>query len=578
LELAQTKHSTARRVVRDEDLACGVTQEVFILLSGISVQIALTSQSQGPSFQRHYPDVIMKFIRLVPLLGLIISPLLAAAEKPNIVVLFADDLGRYASAYADPGKPSPNDLIRTPVFDRIAAEGARFDHAFVSVPSCTPSRGALYTGRHFFRNGSFSQLHSRWVKGMPDPSDAIVGMPVALQRVGYHIGWSHKSHIPERLLGGKQRHYAPAGGRINNFSELVTKNPKVRDPIFGEVRKNFQAFLADRKEGQPFFYSFNPTNTHRSWVRGSGKALWGLDPEGLKGKLPPFLPDNELVREDIADYLGEAMAFDAACGVIVDELAAMGELDNTIVVISGDHGAPGFPRGKCNVHDFGSGVLLSIRWPKSIEAGRVVKAPVSLIDLAPTFLAAAGTTSVDDPDGQNLLPALGPEGDDGKLRGHALIGREVHVGGAREGFMPYPVRALRTADFLYVRNFKPDRWPMGDPKSAAGEAVPSDKVLEDTRAAFADIDASPTKTWLIQNRFNDGLESILREAWEKRPEEELYILKDDPHQVRNVSGDPAHAATLEKLRGQLMAEMEAKKDPRLTDSFDRPPYLDTSRE
>jgi hypothetical protein len=119
---------------------------------------------------------------------------------------------------------------------------------------------------------------------------------------------------------------------------------------------------------------------------------------------------------------------------------------------------------------------------------------------------------------------------------------------------------------------------MGDPKSAAGEAVPSDKVLGDTRGAFADIDASPTKTWLIQNRFNDGLESILREAWEKRPEEELYILKDDPHQVRNVSGDPAHAATLEKLRGQLMAEMEAKKDPRLTDSFDRSPYLDTSRE
>jgi uncharacterized sulfatase len=154
-----------------------------------------------------------------------------AAEKPNIVMLFADDLGRYASAYADPARPSPNDLVRTPVFDRVASEGARFDHAFVSVPSCTPSRGALYTGRHFFRNGSFSQLHSRWAKGAPDPSEAITGMPVALQRAGYHIGWSHKWHIPERLMGGKKRQYSPAGNRINNFSEIVTKKPGTRNEV-----------------------------------------------------------------------------------------------------------------------------------------------------------------------------------------------------------------------------------------------------------------------------------------------------------------------------------------------------------
>jgi uncharacterized sulfatase len=511
-------------------------------------------------------------------LALLALPLAVAAEKPNIVLLFADDLGRYASAYADPAKPSPNDIVRTPVFDRIAAQGARFDHAFVSVPSCTPSRGALYTGRHFFRNGSFSQLHSRWAKGAPDPSDAITGMPVSLQKAGYHIGWSHKWHIPERLMGGKDRQYSPAGQRINSYSEVLTKKPGARDELLEEVRKNFRAFLADRKEGQPYFYSFNPTNTHRTWVRGSGKALWGLDPDQLKGKIPPFLPDNEVVREDFADYLGEVMAFDAACGVIVDELAKRGELDRTLVVISGDHGAPGFPRGKCNVHDFGSGVPLVLRWPAKIAAGRVVKKPVSLIDLAPTFLAAAGTTSPDDPDGQDLLPALAAGADESALRGWALIGREVHVGGAREGFLPYPVRALRTAEFLYVRNFKPDRWPMGDPKAAAGDAIPGEAALNDTRAAFADIDASPTKTWLIRNRTADGLETVLKHGWEKRPEEELYILAEDPHQIRNVAADPARAEILAKLRGQLMAELEAKKDPRLQDDFDRPPYVDKTRE
>lgn len=501
-----------------------------------------------------------------------------AEERPNVVLLFADDLGRYGSVYADPARPSVDDALATPVLDRLAAEGALFTNAFVSAPSCTPSRGALYTGRHFFRNGSFSQLHSRWTQGAPDPGDALTGMPATLGQSGYHIGWTHKWHIPERLIGGSANHYAPAGARFNQFSQTVTRNPGVRDELFEDVRRNFQAFLAGREDGQPFFYSFNPTNTHRSWERGSGKALWGIDPDDLEGRLPPFLPDNEVVREDFADYLGEVMAFDTACGIILEELEKLGELGNTIVVLTGDHGAPGFPRGKCHVHDFGSRVPLVLRWPGRIEAGRVVEVPVSLIDLAPTFLAAAGVESADDPDGENLLPLLAADGEEHPLRGWALIGREVHVGSAREGYLPYPVRALRTADHLYVRNFKPDRWPMGDPKAAEGDAMPDESILGNTRAAFADIDASPTKTWLVRNRFTEGLDTVLQLAWEKRPEEELYILADDPHQLNNVAGDPAHAAILEELRARLMAELEAKEDPRLTDAFDHPPYLDKTRE
>ncbi len=496
--------------------------------------------------------------------SLSILPGASSPARPNIVLLFADDLGRYASAYADPDRPSPNDLINTPVFDRLAAQGARFEHAYVSSPSCTPSRGALYTGRHFFRNGSFSQLHSRWTKGAPDPGDRVTGMPETLARAGYHIGWSHKWHIPERLMRGKKHQYSPAGSRINNFSEVITKNPAARGAVFEAVRGNFRAFLADRKDGQPFLYSFNPTNTHRSWVRGSGKALWGLDPDKLKGKLPPFLPDNETIREDFADYLGEAMAFDAACGVIIDELSKAGELDQTLVVVTGDHGIPGFPRGKCNVHDFGSGVLLAMCWPGKIQAGRIIRTPVSLIDLAPTFLAAAGADPVDDIDGQNLLPVLAPGGDGKTLRGWVLIGREVHVGGAREGYLPYPVRAIRTADFLYVRNFKPDRWPMGGPDAAIGA----------NRAGFADIDASPTKNWLLGHRLDEGLDLVLRHGLEKRPAEELYDLRKDPHQIENLATVPDYAEHLAKLRNRLMAELGAGKDPRLTDDFDRPPYVD----
>jgi N-sulfoglucosamine sulfohydrolase len=502
----------------------------------------------------------------------------AGQSRPNILLLFADDLGRYASAYADPKKPSPNDIIATPAFDRVAREGSLFQNAFVSVPSCTPSRAALNTGRHFFRNGSHAQLHHPWQKGVPDPFDKIKGMPLVLRDGGYHIGLTYKLHMRPSIIVGKQNIYDQAGRNLNDYSEFLTKaenKQAAKQKILEEVRGNFRGFLAKREKDQPFFYSFNPTNTHRKWIPGSGKNLWNLNPDDLKGRMPPVLPDEPLIREDMADYLGEVMAFDAACEVLIRMLEEIGELENTIVVISGDHGIPGFPRGKCNVHDFGSQVPLAIRWPGKIAAGRNVKAPVSLIDLAPTFLAAAGLESPDEPNGQSLLPALAEGGDDSKLRGWVLIGRERHVGRARDGMLPYPVRALRTPEFLYVKNFKPDRWPMGDPSGVTEDSNPSlDRLANDTYCAFADIDASPAKAWLVEHRKDAGMESFVEFAWGKRPAEELYDMAKDPHQTKNVAADPAYAGTLAKLREQLMDELKDNDDPRLAgDAFDRAPHL-----
>ena len=516
--------------------------------------------------------------RLLGFLAFLAIPVLAD-DRPNILLMFADDLGRYASVYRDAALPSPNDIVETPVFDRVAREGALFQSAHVSAPSCTPSRASLLTGRHFFRNGSHAQLHHPWPKGVEDPFDAIQGMPVALREAGYHIGLSLKLHVRESLMGGRQNLYNRAGNRINQYSEVITAaedRAAAREKIHEEVRQNFRDFLAKREKGQPFFYSFNPTNTHRSWVRGSGKDLWGLNPDDLKGRMPPVMPDEPLLREDFADYLGEAMAFDTACGALMKMLEEMGELENTLVVISGDHGVPGFPRGKCNVHDLGSGVLLAMRWPRGIAAGKNVKAPVSLIDLAPTFLAAAGVKSPDDMDGQNLLPALAQDGDEGKLRGWVLVGREVHARKGevvREGGLPYPVRALRTNDFLYVKNFKPDRWPMGTPAGEGGKEEPTfEQLAKDTYAALPDMDASPSKAWLVKNRHQEGMEKFVDFAWAKRPPEELYDLKMDPWQMKNLAREPGYQEVLKKYREQLMEELKAKKDPRLEDAFDRAPY------
>ena len=510
------------------------------------------------------------------------------APKFNIVFAFADDLGRYASAYADPSRPSPNDLIRTPNFDSIASEGVLFENAFVSVPSCTPSRAAFLTGRHFFRNGSHSQLHHPWhqhlVKGdkVADPWQDIRGMGLMLADAGYHIGWSYKMHLSEDRMGGKKRNYIQSGRAFNRYSQVVSKakdKEAAKAKLLDEVRGNFQSFLNDREEKQPFFYWFNPTNTHRSWVQGSGKTLWGLDPDELHGRLPQFLPDNAVIREDFADYLGEAMAFDAAVGVLIDQLKTAGQWKNTLFVISGDHGAPGFPRGKCNLYDFGTQVPLVIRLPETIGANREsprvqrLVSPVSLIDLAPTFLDVVGLKPTQSMDGESLMPAIeaNPEDAEKMLRGWVLMGRENHVDEARSHGLPYPMRALRNQQFLFVTNFAPDRWPVAQPPLSA--SLTTAKSPNSQRRM--DLDFGPTRDFFAQN---EGSEDI-RQAWElgiaKRPAEELYDVIADPDQTNNLIGDPALEDVAKQLRAQLMRELTGNGDPRVTgdgNAFDRPPY------
>lgn len=495
----------------------------------------------------------------------------SAADRPNILFAFADDLGAYASAYRDPAHPSPCDVMSTPNFDRIVKEGALFLNAFVSSPSCTPSRTALLSGQHFYRNGSRSQLHAPWDKTTPDPFEQIKGYPLLLQDAGYHIGWSYKLDVRDDKMGGSSRNYKSAGIKFNNFSETVMAAPDreaAKKELYEEVRQNFRAFMADRKDKQPFYYSFNPTNAHRAWERGSGKALWGIEPDSLKGKLPPFLPDNEIVREDFADYLGEGQAFDAAIGVMLAELEAIGELDNTLVIVSGDHGAPGFPRGKTNLYDFGSQVLLGIRWPAKVVANLKVAPPVSLVDVAPTLLAAAGLPPAPGMNGQNLLPALAPDGDATKmLRGNAIIGRETHVDEAREGMLPYPMRAIRTGDYLYIVNFKPERWPVATP--------PLKTPGVDRRRT--DLDFGPTRDFFEAHEGDPAIAEFWKLGFDKRPAEELYDLRKDRHQMTNLAANPEYGPAKEELRNQLMELLTQTEDPRVTgpDAFDQPPYLRT---
>lgn len=517
-------------------------------------------------------------------LVLLLMPL-RADDRLNILFVFADDWGRYASAYAKAdGKSSLNDVLVTPHIDRVAKEGVLFKHAFVNAPSCTPCRSSMLTGRYFFQTGLGAILNgAKWDSSIPS-------FPLMLKDAGYHIGKSYKVWSPgtpaDAPFGGQQHAYDKAGHLPNHFSSEVTGMVQQGTPlldakerVYAQVRGNFDAFLQDAKPNQPWLYFFGPTNTHRKWKKGSGKALWGIEPATLTGKIPAFLPDVPEVREDLADYLGECQAVDAYVGVLLKRLEETGQLERTVIVLSGDHGMPGVSYGKCNLYDHGTAVPLLIRMPGT-KQGRIIEDLVRLPDLAPTFLEIAGLKPPSDLYGRSLIPLLRSEsaGLVDPTRNWVIVGRERHVDRAREGNLPYPMRGLRTPDFLYIRNFESDRWPMGHPGSLQQGVVPTEEALtENTYAAFADMDSSPTKAWLVAHRDEPAWRRFYEFAFAKRPQEELYDLRVDPQQIHNVAGEERYAAEKKKLSDDLLSKLSAAGDPRIVGrpvSFENPPFTD----
>ena len=352
-----------------------------------------------------------------------------------------------------------------------------------------------------------------------------------------------------------------------------------REKILDQVRGNFDAFLADRKAGQPWLYFFGPTTTHRTWIKGSGKKLWGIEPESLQGKMSKFLPDVSEVREDVADYLGECQAYDSYIGVLLKRLEEAGELERTVVVISGDHGMPGVPGGKCNLYDFGTAVALVARVPGG-HGARVVDDFVNLMDLAPTFMEIGGVKNPDAVIGRSLVTQLTStqSGQIDPTRDYVVTGRERHVGAAREGNLPYPMRAIRTKDYVFIRNFAPDRWPMGAPYAVTETSEPSASELEtNTRVAFPDMDASPTKAWLIAHRKEAQGKPFYDRAFAKRAGEEFYDLRSDPGQTTNVAAEASFLVEKNEMSRRLMKVLTDTRDPRVTGDggkFDRTPFAD----
>jgi len=451
-----------------------------------------------------------------------------AADRPNILFCIADDWGwPHAGAYGDP-------VVQTPAFDRLAREGVLFENAFVTAPSCTPCRNSILTGQWHWRLGEGANLWSSLHPQYPV-------FPLLLEDGGYHIGHWRKAWGPGdwRALG---RERDPAGPTYNGFA----------------------AFLEARPPQKPFCFWLGASDPHRPYKWQSGAAN-GIEIDKIK--LPADLPDHETVRHDVADYYFEVQRFDRDVAAALRLLEQSGELDNTIVVMTGDHGMP-FPRHKCQLYDSGTRVPLAIRWGSRVKAGRRVTDFTSLSDLAPTFLEAANVAIPAAMTGRSLLPVLQSEvsGRIDPSRDHVLTGRERH-GQAQEKPNPggYPMRAMRTDRFLYIRNFAPQRWPAGCP----------DAELAFGGNAFGDCDGGPTKDFVVEHRDDPQYARFYELAFAKRLAEELYDLASDPHQLTNVATRPQYAEAKKALEDQLMAELKATLDPRVLDDgdqFDGFPY------
>jgi len=448
--------------------------------------------------------------------------------RPNILFCLADDWGwPHAGALGDK-------TVRTPAFDRVAREGALFTHAYCASPSCTPSRASILTGQMFYRLEQSANLWSTLDK-------KFTVYPGLLESAGYTIGLTRKGWGPgDFKAGGWARN--PAGPSFPNFAAFFDKAPK----------------------GKPFCFWFGTNDPHRGYDKGSGLAA-GLKPESVS--IPPFLPDSPEVREDIINYYAEIERANRDIAAMLAILEKAGKLENTLIVITGDNGWP-FPRGKTNLYDYGVRQPFAVRWPAAVKAGLVIDDMISLSDLAPTFLAAAGLKPTPEMTARSFLDVLtaGKSGRVDPARDRVIVGRERHVGrNCRPGNVGYPMRAISTHRYKYIRNFFPDRWPTADPPE------------------YADCDGGPTKTYMLKNADDAKVKPLWDLSFGKRPLEELCDLEADPNEMKNLLVDKPESSDarreLERLRQELWNSLSqylrATADPRVVggaERFDEYPY------
>lgn len=432
----------------------------------------------------------------------------ASADRPNIVLMVVEDLGARIGAFGDP-------VARTPNIDRLAREGVRYTHAFATAGVCAPSRAALITGMN---QVSITAQHMRttayrWADGstrqgyLATPPAHVKAFPELLRAAGYYTTNNSKTDY-----------------QFGSPFSIWDQNGESAD-------------WKGREKDQPFFAMYSSLPTHESGLFTPDSVAAGMPSaipaakalEERRARLshrtqpedvvvPPYYPDTPVVRADIARQYDNIQLMDAWVGERMAELEREGVLDNTIVIWTTDHG-DGFPRAKRSLYDSGLNAPMIIRFPDGRGAGTRDERMISFVDLAPTILKLAGAAAPAHLQGQDML---GPD-----------AARQTHVFAARDRLDEWPDlgRAVRTRDFKYIVNEVPEA-PLYL-KLNYRENVP---MMADMRRMFEAGALSPLQASYFET---------------PRPAEELYDLRADPDEIRNLAADPAYAAVKSDLAARL---------------------------
>lgn len=423
----------------------------------------------------------------------------AAAGRPNILWISLEDTSPRFGCYGDP-------LARTPNIDRLAEEGVRYTRAFAVAGVCAPSRSAVITGMYPTSIGTHHMRTSHDNPLTPELPTPYAAVPPPYVKV-----------FTEYLRA--EGYYC-----TNNWKT----DYQFPSPLTAWDEDGHHAHWRHREAGQPFFSVFNHYETHESSMwggdAGDGGGAVGQRKETVEPNLldiPPYLPDTPKSRQTLARYYDLIADADDYVGGLLRELEEDGLADNTIVFLWSDHGE-GLPRAKRWPYDAGIRVPLIVRWPGVAAPGQVDDRLVSLIDLAPTVLAAAGAAVPLHLEGQ---PFLGEHAAAAEPRAYVYATRDRYDDSYDR------MRAVRDKNFKYIRNYYPNEPYL--------QWIP-----------YSHRHPMLQELWRLRlsGQLDGDLGLLMQDS---RPPEELYDCESDPYEMRNLAGSEAHRGELLRLRQAL---------------------------
>ncbi|MBD3195303.1 MAG: sulfatase-like hydrolase/transferase [Candidatus Lokiarchaeota archaeon] len=416
-------------------------------------------------------------------------------RKPNIITFITHDQGQHIGCYDSPQTPNG---VKTPNLDSLAAEGVKFTNHFCTAPQCSPSRGSIKTSLYPHQNGLMGLVNLGWT--LPKHNKTL---PMYMKEQGYSthlLGLQHES-LDAKTLG---------------YDTISKRGPEFKYSR-SRMEKKYLKFLDEHKDDEkPFYVNIGVIEVHRPF------SAWSesVDPEQVK--IPPYLPDEEGVREDLAAFYGNIEVTDKTIGRILEHMEEISIMENSIFIYTTDHGIP-FPRAKCTLYDPGLKTALIMKSPSYdfLNGGKTIDSLLSNIDLLPSIIDIVGGEIPSNIAGKSFLPVL--KGETESIHDEIFAEKTYHE-------IYDPIRGIRTEKYKYIKNFE-------DLDTLC--QIPKDIMMDSSGK-------------IMKKKLNQS-----------RPEEELYDLKKDPHENTNLIEDDDYSNILYDLRTRLNNWMVNTNDPLL---------------